>query len=205
MERRARTDSPGAPATTDEKPWHVWRPLSAPKGATSGQGSTPSESIRDQRTGETPGEARVAPGRPTANQVHARLEVATAKTPAERWASLARELARAWSSRTTGRPRRRASNRPTTRALVAETGFVRAAPTRSGISRSTAALSFTALLRQGRRRRSLTSTQIVSASRRTWIRAKTARISPGPACGAGHPRGSPMRGPGACRCGGGGG
>jgi hypothetical protein len=35
-----------------------------------------------------------------------------------------------------------------------------------------AALSFTALLRQGRRRRSLTSTQIVSASRRTWIQAK---------------------------------
>ncbi len=33
-----------------------------------------------------------------------------------------------------------------------------------------AALSFTALLRQGQRRRSLTSTQIVSASRRTWIR-----------------------------------
>ena len=36
-----------------------------------------------------------------------------------------------------------------------------------------AALSFTALLRQGRRRRSLTSTQIVSASRRTWIQAKS--------------------------------
>jgi len=34
-----------------------------------------------------------------------------------------------------------------------------------------AALSFTALLRQGQRRRSLTSTQIVSASRRTWIEA----------------------------------
>ncbi len=36
-----------------------------------------------------------------------------------------------------------------------------------------AALSFTALLRQGRRCRSFTSTQIVSASRRTWIRAQT--------------------------------
>ena len=34
-----------------------------------------------------------------------------------------------------------------------------------------AAPSYTALLRQGRRRRSLTSTQIVSASRRTWIEA----------------------------------
>ena len=36
-----------------------------------------------------------------------------------------------------------------------------------------AALSSTALLRQGRRRRSLTSTQIVSASRRTWIEAQS--------------------------------
>ena len=62
-------------------------------------------------------------------------------------------------------------------AVLARPGFVRAAPTRSGISRSTAALSFTSLLRQGRRRRSLTSTQIVSASRRTWIEAKTPRHS----------------------------
>jgi hypothetical protein len=36
-----------------------------------------------------------------------------------------------------------------------------------------AALSFAALLRQGRRCRSLTSTRIVSTSRRTWIQAKT--------------------------------
>jgi hypothetical protein len=38
-----------------------------------------------------------------------------------------------------------------------------------------AAPSFTALLRQGQRRRSLTSTQFSSASRRTWIRAKAFR------------------------------
>jgi hypothetical protein len=40
-----------------------------------------------------------------------------------------------------------------------------------------AAPSYTALLRQGRRRRSLTSTQIVSASRRTWIEAKGRAVS----------------------------
>jgi len=56
--------------------------------------------------------------------------------------------------------------------VLARPGFVRAAYHPLRRHPDQAALSFTALLRQGQRRRSLTSTQINSASRRTQRRSK---------------------------------
>ena len=57
-------------------------------------------------------------------------------------------------------------------AMLARPGVVRAAPALSGTSRIGLPSASPLLLRQARRRRSLTSTQIISASRRTGIQVK---------------------------------
>ena len=61
-------------------------------------------------------------------------------------------------------------------AVLTRPGFVRAAPTHTRHLPGQAALSFTALLRQGQRWWSLTSTQTSSASRRTRIKAKSSTL-----------------------------